>query len=448
MSIPIPGMPPLTGTGTLSQLLNYAKNVASVASKNAATNLQSSNMRSLTQYTKQTNIMARTYIEESVLRDEICPSLVGVLNQMYVGYVLSALNIDAICANGQTVRQMLEVVSSESFDIIKAIDDYFGKNNYTFSNEDGLVDLEPNTQRLPVGRLIELTLTGAVALGSYSKDVSNGNSIGSSITTNHEETSSTMATPSKEQPKDANGNPIPGIALKEVKTTHSVTDGGSTTTTQSTDHREGEKNGWSESTYNFKAYLYVQLIPYVLKPEVVNGYIGANFNPPLSRRWMQLRAGEISFWNDFIFTRDLIKKQAEALKKDRSGVIGEMMSKNRNKLWRWFLGLTGFRPVSHNTANTIMICSKESFMKACSENAINFENFTQRQRYFNKTWSMIICVVDRTYNLVDMYLNGLDFKGTYTYELLNKVGTKGQDAFNLKEIMSAFSQGIAPTPRF
>ena len=143
-------------------------------------------------------------------------------------------------------------------------------------------------------------------------------------------------------------------------------------------------------------------------------------------------------------TKDLIQKQADALKKDRSGVITNMMMANYGKLFRFFAGLFGFRPVSHNTANTIMICSKESFTKACNETGLNFADAGQRQKYFNKTWSMIICVVDQPYGLVDMYFNGVNVKGTYTFDMINKVGAKGQDSFNLKDIMSAFSQGMTP----
>lgn len=454
----IPGLPALTGSGTLSQLLNFAKD----AGTNAARNMVSASKNSLPAYTKQTNVMSRTYIEDTILRDDICPPLVGVLNQLYVSYILSALNIDTLCANGQTVRQMLEVVSTESFDLVDAIMDKFGSSNYTFSNEDGVVDLEPATQRLPVGRLIELTMTGAVALNSYSKDVSNGSSTQNSNQrgsdrTDQDQTKDPYTETSRsdgdtyqyDKGGDYQGNTTTsGSQSKGVsaQTSHStsVTTSDRTTTSNSTDNKTTTREGTSQSTYNFKAYIYVQLIPYVLRPEVVNGYISANFNPPLSRRWQQFRSGEISFWNDFVFTRDLIKKQADALKKDRSGVISNMMLSNYGKLWRFISGLIGLKPISHNTANSIMICSKESFVKACNETGLNFADYYQRQKYFTKTWSMIICVVDQPYGLVDMYFNGVNMKGTYTFEMLNKVGAKGQDSFNLKDIMSAFSQGMTP----
>ena len=34
--------------------------------------------------------------------------------------------------------------------------------------------------------------------------------------------------------------------------------------------------------------------------------------------------------------------------------------------------------------------------------------------------------------------------GTYTFDMVNRVGAKGKDNFNLKEVMTAFSQGMSP----
>ena len=373
-------------SGTLAELVNFCKFGINQYQKHGTP--------SLTAYTKQTNIMTRLYIEDNILRDEICPPLVGVLNQLYVSYVLSALNLDTLCANGRTVRQMIEAVGTENINLVDEIMKTFGSNSYAYSNEaTPLVDLEPATQRLPVGRLIELDMTGA-----------------------------TVASDKAGIPRDQQYTNPDEITVKSGD----------------------NENKYQSSTYKFKAYLYVQLIPYILQSNVVDGYISANFNPPLKSRWQKLRAGEISFWNDFVFTRDLIKKQEKILKNDRSGVILDMMEKNRGKLGRWFMSLFGLKPVSHNIANSILITNKETFRRACTESGIKFENYEQRQRYFNKTWSMIICVVDPMYNTVEMYFNGLDAKGTYTFDMINRVGAKGKDSFDLKEIMGAFSQGLSP----
>ena len=360
---------------------------------------------SLTAYTKQANIMSRLYIEDSILRDDICVPLVGVLNQLYVGYILAALNMDACCANGRTVKEQFQTVATENQNIVKDILENFGTNKYKPSLEAGpVIEEEPATQRLPVSRVIEITMQGVNVLSEKESEGNRG-----TITT------------------DSDGNTVNKV-------------------------NEGTQNGSikvsnKQSTYQFKAYLFVQLIPYILKPEIVDGYIGANFTPPVSARWKAYKAGEISFWKDFVFAGDLIKKQAKILKKDKDNIIGDMLNRQHSALFKWWEGLFGLATGgsgSHNTANTMLITNKITFDRACRENRINFADKTQRQKFFNKTWSMLICVVDPLYNTVDMYFNGLDVKGTYTFSMINKVGAKGSDSFDLKEVMSAFSQGMSP----
>ena len=362
---------------------------------------------SLTAYTKQANIMSRLYIEDSILRDDICVPLVGVLNQLYVGYILAALNMDACCANGRTVREQFQTVATENQNVVKDILKNFGTNKYKPSLEAGpVVEEEPATQRLPVSRVIEITMQGIQVLNEKS-------------------------TTDRGYIDNTSGD------IKRI----GEDDKGTTSLRKEVDLNQ------KQSQYQFKAYLFVQLIPYILKPEIVDGYIGANFTPPISARWKAYKAGEISFWKDFVFAGDLIKKQAKILKKDKDNVIGDMLNRQHSALFKWWEGLFGMAAGghgSHNTANTMLITNKITFDRACRENRINFADKTQRQKFFNKTWSMLICVVDPLYNTVDMYFNGLDVKGTYTFAMINKVGAKGSDSFDLKEVMSAFSQGMSP----
>ena len=57
----------------------------------------------------------------------------------------------------------------------------------------------------------------------------------------------------------------------------------------------------------FKVYVYVQLIPIILSSNICKGFMNINFHPPMSVRWKQVEAKEISFWNDFMLSRDLLK---------------------------------------------------------------------------------------------------------------------------------------------
>lgn len=325
---------------------------------------------SLTQYTRDTNIMSRVYIEASVANDDIALPLLGMLNQMYACWVITALNFTNICQSGRTVGDTLRTVrGNESYkDTVTLINDDFGQevlNKEYLSVEATVVDVDKEAQRLVTGRLIEL---------DFLMPASN--------------------------------------------------------------------SGDKPST--FKLYLYVQLFPYILTSEICNGFLTANFTPSLTQRWRAVKAGEISFWKDFVFAQDLIKKQADIVRKDKSGVIAEMLFNKQNMLFRYLSSVISGSYVNRNAASNILIISKETFEKACREANVDFTKFIVRQKCFATTMSVVIGVVDTLYGTVDLYFNGLQTKGTYNFNMINKIGSKGKDSFDLKEIMTAMTQGNSP----
>lgn len=343
---------------------------------------------SLTEYTKQAQIIGRVYIEDSIAADDVAVPLMGALNQMYVSYVITALHLDSMCVGGRTVRQRMDLVATETFEtsVTDGILKDFGTSsledikstspmanqpqNMEWSKSGGggrgskVVDVDPDTQRLVNGRLVEFSFLC---------------------------------------PTTAAGGTVP-----------------------------------------ISAYLYVQLVPYITPKVTCAGFLNVNFSSSLKTRWKQMRAGEISFIKDFIFARDLVERQAVAIKADDNGLLLNMLIKQRNALFRWVGSLTGILPEMHNLANSILIISKNTFDEACNSVSLDFSKDSVRQNFFRKTFTMILVVVDPMYGTLEMYFAGIDSKGSYTFDMLNKVGTKDKNSFDLKQVMQAFSQGMSP----
>lgn len=365
-------------------------------------------MPSLTAYGHQANVMGRVYIEETIAQDDIAIPLMSILNQMYCCWIITALGIDSMCADGRTVRERLQLVSGESFtdQLISDITDGFGvdKPKVRPSCEAKVIEMDLESQRLVCGRLIELDFL----MQTVTTETTNGKSV-----TDINETTV------------KSGNKEGKIGLNQTAT-------GTT-----------KQSGVTQGSLS-KVYMYVQLVPYILKSEVAEQFMGLNFTPTLSQRIQQLKAGEISFIKDFIFAKDLIKKQSTALKKDNTGIVNEMLIRQRNSLFRYVADLTNFLPERHNLANAIMILDKQTFDKTCREAHIDFDNYISRNKFFLKTFSMVMCVVDPMYGTMKMYFAGIPTVGTYSYTMINKIGSKGKDSFDLKEVMNAFSQGQAP----
>ena len=368
-------------------------------------------MPSLTAYGHQANVMGRVYIEDSIAQDDIAIPLMSILNQMYCCWIITALGIDSRCADGRSVRTRLQLVSGESFTdkLMSDISSDFGvekSSKVKPSLEAKVIEMDLESQRLVCGRLIELDFIMNTVTTETTNNTTDSNSVSFK-------------------------GPLTDRSKIEAETSNS----------------QSKMNGTKTITQKgslAKIYMYVQLVPYILKSEVAEQFMSLNFTPTLSQRIQQLRAGEISFVKDFIFARDLIKKQSTALKQDNTGIVNEMLVRQRNSLFRWIAGLTNILPERHNLANAILILDKQTFDKACREAHVDFDSYITRNKFFLKTFSMVMCVVDPMYGTMKMYFAGIPTVGTYSYTMINKIGSKGKDSFDLKEVMTAFSQGQAP----
>lgn len=189
----------------------------------------------------------------------------------------------------------------------------------------------------------------------------------------------------------------------------------------------------------------IELSPYAIDEEVVKQFISMNIKPSLAQRYLQFKAGEISFWSDFVFQADLAREHAKALKKDKNGALADLLAEQNKAIQKMGTNfLSGSKDKYRNIANTIMIFEKSTFDQGCNDTGLgyNFNNAADRARFFSTSFAMILCVVDTMYSQVSIYVNGLDKFGTYTYRQLEKASTS-QDG-NLMAVMQAVQQGNMP----
>jgi len=393
---------------------------------------------SLTAFTKDANIIGRVYIEDSIARDDIAVPLMGTLNQMYVSYILTALHLDVMVICGRTVREVIGKVSSEGYgDAANFIMNHFGKENLDkpmISLESGSAKIEDESQRLICGRLIELDMYGQTEVTSVDRTDSKASTDGGKIagkTRTDEYSIGKDSDTSTSSPKHSGWKTTEADQNNPEVSSSSTMKNETVTKTQ-------------RSSQSFKVYIYVQLVPYILDGTAAHDFFSFNFVPGFLRRWRQVRAGEIKFMRDFIFAKDLIDRQKNAIKKDKSGVLVDMMIRQKNSLFRWAMHAVGIRPENHNSASSMFIISKQSFDAACAAQRIDFSSNPVRQSFFTKTFTMLILVVDPMYGTMEMYINGVNVVGKYTFDMINKVGSKGRDSFDLKQIMQSLNQGMTP----
>lgn len=192
-----------------------------------------------------------------------------------------------------------------------------------------------------------------------------------------------------------------------------------------------------------KAQILVQILPTIIPEDTVKGFLSLNFTPPLSQRWLQMKAGEITP-RELMTASDLIKKHKRALQNDNSGVLNEMLRKQTRGFWDTLLSWTGLTPENHNTASSILIADTNTFELSAHEAGIRFDRYSDRQRFFGKSFAMMVVCVNPDYKQVKVYLNGVDSVGEYNFDMINKLGKNVRDSLDIKDIMSMFAQGVMP----
>ena len=188
--------------------------------------------------------------------------------------------------------------------------------------------------------------------------------------------------------------------------------------------------------------MYMQLSPTFIPADVARQFIQLNFTPSFAQRWLQVKAGEISMINDLLLASDIRRQRLRMLKKDKSGALQEMIDRQQNSLENSWMKLSQLESQRQNIANTILIFEKNNFNKACNASGIKFDNPNDRQRFFTKSFTFMVAVIDPMYNKVQIYYHGLPSASTFTFEQLKKnAKTENTD---IMAMIKAYAAGVAP----
>lgn len=118
-------------------------------------NVLASASGSLTRYSKTTAVVSRVYIEEGVANEDIAAPLMGTLTQIYISYVLTALQLNNVIGNYEVVRSAVQRVATENYvDVEEAISEDFGNLNIDTEGSK-ILELDKATADLASGTVIE-----------------------------------------------------------------------------------------------------------------------------------------------------------------------------------------------------------------------------------------------------------------------------------------------------
>jgi hypothetical protein len=187
-----------------------------------------------------------------------------------------------------------------------------------------------------------------------------------------------------------------------------------------------------------KVPVFVQMRPMIVDAAVAPRFIDMNISADWRQRWMQWKAGEISFWHDFIWQRDNIQRQ-RAISKDAStskafNEFQRAISK-KNKYALGDLTDRNFDAKSANLANSVVVFSEDTVLQARSDSGIDLHSEKDRQRYFNTVYAMIVAIIDPLHQRVTVYFNGVDGALECSYSDFKPKGS----SFDPKDFMQALT---------
>ena len=195
------------------------------------------------------------------------------------------------------------------------------------------------------------------------------------------------------------------------------------------------KNNGQEAVIPISFRLMVNTLPPASCVQLLSqGSVDLSF----SERWFKWRVGRISFIKDLVFCQDLIREQKRTLMTDKDGVYSEIAKRAKNSKLASFFS----KNPSLAEASNIVVISEETAMQLRVKHNLNLDNFKDRQKIFDKTYAMILVVIDRNYERVNMYHYGISTSTSVGIRDI-KVANKGSGP-NIMEVLAAFKGGNAP----
>lgn len=358
-----------------------------------------------TQAAAQNTVVSRAYVEESLSRLDIVPNLLKAQQSMYAGMILMILQRSNEIAAGRTVSDTLNKVYTRGMGVEAYRDIEEELSAITTSVE----NLRPSNESF-------LSTTTQAGLEDDNKEGREGDSSGSLKI-------------------DTLGGTIAPPDLLPVGQMLKVSLIG----------RDNNGNAIKNDVL-----IGVRMTPYIVTDRAMEVIIAQGYQPSFKMRWMQWKAGEISFWKDLVFQADRIRKMEEAARTDRTGAyrsfIQDTARRDKDRALDILYNLPTPQSMSNNLANSVIIVSEETVRRAAADSGFDITDTSARQKFFKGSYVMMLAIVDPNYHHVTLYMNGYDTPQQYAFTDFSP--KKKMDAADFMQAFSAASSTTRPVGRF
>ena len=368
---------------------------------------------SLPSFVRPSLIESPNFMQASLAEEPVVNDILKNLYNIYVGYILCALQMNDLVVGNRRVRDILETVSTagafESFIDTKSLVTglqgsietvrpvVYNKKGEVVDNPD---DYETKPHPTQWGSLI-------VAYDASGRPIRKS--------TPPQATHNTRAVTSPDKAHN-----IPIASGRQIELTFST----------------GPDSDPITLTINVK--FNTRLVP----DSVMEFILSQDFTNDIYRRWLQYRAGEIRFLKDFVLGVDKVNRKLDAVKKDTTGVLTDMFAHKNKNVFKRILSVVGKGPTSHNLANSILMIDEATAARETKKIGFSFDRLSDRKRFFDNTYNLFIVLVDNRYSRVTIYTNGIDQSASYSFNDLK--ASAATDKMSMKEIVDYLSRSQMP----
>lgn len=379
-----------TATMTLGMILkSFIKSGGAQKTTNAISDMSAN---SLIEYSSAARVEPIVVVDTRLTGYDFTTDVLKTLNSRFIALYLSAGSMVSDVGRVKTVKALDKINPSRSLSFNLA-------NNILFNAmSTGLEDAEI----IPIG-VVENPMDGLaepvnnpfenlVQLPTYSAEAL--------VDLHYHEAKKPNGNGKGKDGKNGNGNEEPEAKLPSRYTVNGAKNSTDLTTVANLSVGQLVTLNIGDGDANRDIQVSIQFTSYPTDPMTIKRILKwTEKDNRLSARLNAWRAGELDFWRDIVFMRDIYTERLQALMEDRTGLFRLMTSRMNKNILSGILSMTP----SVGTISSVMVVAEDTIAEVEDELDATFDDFRTRQNFMNRTGVQFLAVVDPISEMVKIY---------------------------------------------
>ena len=201
------------------------------------------------------------------------------------------------------------------------------------------------------------------------------------------------------------------------------------------------KDSKGKKIKEYKINTFVKMINIPIDNDVIAGQLSLKRRDnDFSERWMKLRAGRISFWEDFLFAEDLIKEEKRLHAHPDAEVFAKIKERHRAGLLKTIRG----KGDSFGVGSNVIVISQDVLNKIEHQAKHSITSGSMLDEIFSGLGFMMLFVVDREEEIVTMYFKNINKGSVHTLKSIEKLNGAKKDGPDILSVIRDLSKSDLP----